>query len=224
MKKFENTAGRENKAYKKPSSTSVLCTLSLLVYLQEKKAVFSSNGIEFISAQDLGKSSGGKFYMHFEVVCFEVTCVFFLQMTLIRYWFCIVLVAIGFVAWQSRKPTSTASSTITRKFFHLLALAVYIPGIIYEPYLTHLASSVAVAAFVFIEVGFNLITINYLLTEREVLTGKYQADTLPYFPSDSEVNTARERFEIFRKDWKFEGLMMLYGFLFCNRPVGRIMP
>lgn len=74
-----------------------------------------------------------------------------IRMPLIRYWFCIVLVAIGFVAWQSRKPTSSASSTITRKFFHLLALAVYIPGIIYEPYLTHLASSVAVAAFVFIE-------------------------------------------------------------------------
>ena len=83
---------------------------------------------------------------------------FFLQIPLIRYWFCIVLVAIGFVAWQSRKATSSASSTITRKFFHLLALAVYIPGIIYEPYLTHLASSVAVAAFVFIEVGFTLIT------------------------------------------------------------------
>ena len=133
-------------------------------------------------------------------------------MPLVRYWFCIVLVAIGFVAWQSWKPTSTASSTITRKFFHLLALAVYIPGIIYEPYLTHLASSVAVAAFVFIEVGFNLITINYLLTEREVLTGKYQTDTFPYFPSDSEVNNTARETESSR--------LMLYDFLLCNRPVG----
>ena len=111
--------------------------------------------------QDVGNlETCGKGYKRFEVVCFEITCLgfLFLQMPLIRYWFCIVLVAIGFVAWQSRKPKSSASSTITRKFFHLLALAVYIPGIIHEPYLMHLGSSVAVAAFVFIEVGFNLIT------------------------------------------------------------------
>lgn len=76
-------------------------------------------------------------------------------MPLIRYWFCIVLVAIGFVAWKSlrQQPTPSASSTITRKVFHLLALAIYIPGVVYEPYLTHLASSVAIAAFIFIEVG-----------------------------------------------------------------------
>ncbi|KAJ7385455.1 hypothetical protein OS493_016539 [Desmophyllum pertusum] len=75
----------------------------------------------------------------------------YIRLPLIRYWLCIVLVAVGFVAWQSRQPTSSASTTITRKCFHLLALAIYIPGVIYEPYLTHLASSVAVAAFIFIE-------------------------------------------------------------------------
>ncbi|KAL9986140.1 hypothetical protein ACROYT_G000230 [Oculina patagonica] len=75
----------------------------------------------------------------------------YIRIPLIRYWFCIVLVAIGFVAWQNRRLTSSSSSTITRKFFHLLALAIYIPGVVYEPYLTHLASSIAVAAFIFIE-------------------------------------------------------------------------
>ena len=37
---------------------------------------------------------------------------------------------------------------------------------------------------------------NYLLTESKVLTGKSQTKTLPHLPSDSEVNTARPRFEI----------------------------
>ena len=29
---------------------------------------------------------------------------------------------------------------------------------------------------------------NYLMTESEVITGKSQTETLPYWPSDSEVN------------------------------------
>lgn len=73
------------------------------------------------------------------------------RLPLIAYWFCVVTVAVGFVAWKSKHPRTNASSTIVRKCFHLLALAIYIPGVIYEPYLTHLASSVAVAAFIFIE-------------------------------------------------------------------------
>ena len=32
---------------------------------------------------------------------------------------------------------------------------------------------------------------NYLLTEKEVLMGKSQIETLPYWPSDSEVNSTR---------------------------------
>lgn len=82
-------------------------------------------------------------------------CLYFLQMPLVRYWFCVVFVAVGFVAWKSlrRQSSPNASGTITRKVFHLLALAIYIPGVIYEPNITHLASSVAVAAFLFIEVS-----------------------------------------------------------------------
>jgi len=75
----------------------------------------------------------------------------YVRLPLIQYWFCVVFVAIGFVAWKSRHPRSNASSTVVRKCFHLLALAVYIPGVVYEPYVTHLASSVAVAAFIFVE-------------------------------------------------------------------------
>ena len=38
--------------------------------------------------------------------------------------------------------------------------------------------------------------INYLLTESEVFTGKYETEAFLYWPNDSEVNTARPRFDI----------------------------
>ena len=38
--------------------------------------------------------------------------------------------------------------------------------------------------------------INYLLTESEVFTGKYETEAFLYWPSDSQVNTARPRFDI----------------------------
>ena len=41
---------------------------------------------------------------------------------------------------------------------------------------------------------------DYLLTESEVFTEKSKTETLPYWPGDSEINTAKLRFEIF--PWK----------------------
>ena len=43
----------------------------------------------------------------------------------------------------------------------------------------------------------DIVMTNYLLTESEVFAEKSQTETLPYWPSDSEVNTARLRFDIF---------------------------
>ena len=42
-----------------------------------------------------------------------------------------------------------------------------------------------------------MFSFNYLLTKIEVFTGKCQTVTLPYGPSNGEVNTARPRFEVF---------------------------
>ena len=52
---------------------------------------------------------------------------------------------------------------------------------------------------------------NYLLTESEVFTGKFQTETLPCWPSDSKVNTGGPRFEISRKDRKFEVNKLFIG-------------
>ena len=73
-------------------------------------------------------------------------------MTLVVYWFCVVIIAVCFVAWKNRYSREHFSTTVVRKWFHVLALAIYIPGVVCEPYVTHLASSVAVAAFIFVEV------------------------------------------------------------------------
>ena len=42
---------------------------------------------------------------------------------------------------------------------------------------------------------------NYLLTQSEVFMGKSQTEILQYRPSNSEVNTARFRCEIFPLRW-----------------------
>ena len=64
-----------------------------------------------------------------------------------------MLVAITVVVWKSScSKTTIQTSTSIRKYFHALALAVYLPGIYLDPSMTHLASSVAAAAFIFTEV------------------------------------------------------------------------
>ena len=42
--------------------------------------------------------------------------------------------------------------------------------------------------------------INYLITESEVVTGKSQTEGLPYWPSDSEVNTVGRGLRFSRND------------------------
>lgn len=41
---------------------------------------------------------------------------------------------------------------------------------------------------------------NYLITESEVVTGKSQTDALPYWPSESEVNTVDRGLRFSRND------------------------
>ncbi|KXJ11908.1 Dolichol kinase [Exaiptasia diaphana] len=68
---------------------------------------------------------------------------------LVGYWSCIVLLSIMIVV--SKNWNNTQTTTVTRKYFHVLAIAVFLPGIMLESKLTHLAASVALAAFIFIE-------------------------------------------------------------------------
>ena len=47
---------------------------------------------------------------------------------------------------------------------------------------------------------FGLFIINYLMTGSEVGTGKSQTEGLPYWPSDSEVNTVGRDLRFPRND------------------------
>ena len=60
---------------------------------------------------------------------------------------------------------------------------------------------------------------NYFFTERELFTGKFQSEILPYEPSDSKVNKARPRLT-----FKVNNLFTIWPFAWllqvCNRLVG----
>ncbi|XP_014219161.1 dolichol kinase [Copidosoma floridanum] len=85
-------------------------------------------------------------------LCWIFTFVFNSQAKIILfiYWAVCLLLAIIFGTYQTLKQTH--ASTSIRKIFHLLAVLVYIPGLICEPTLLYLASGMVLAFFSMIEV------------------------------------------------------------------------
>lgn len=73
-----------------------------------------------------------------------------LQIILIGYWIICLLLGITVVTYQIL--INLQATTSTRKMFHLLAVLVYIPGLIYERTLLYLASGIIMGLFVFLEV------------------------------------------------------------------------
>ncbi|XP_022201193.2 dolichol kinase [Nilaparvata lugens] len=69
---------------------------------------------------------------------------------LVLYWLLCCVIAVLVVIVQV--SAGYKSSTITRKTFHVLALAVFLPGFIYRPCLLYLASGVLFALFVVLEI------------------------------------------------------------------------
>ncbi|XP_012281810.1 dolichol kinase [Orussus abietinus] len=68
---------------------------------------------------------------------------------MIVYWALCLLLGISAITY--RILSNIHASTSARKSFHLLAVAVYIPGLIMEPTLLYLASGVIMALFVLLE-------------------------------------------------------------------------
>ncbi|XP_028399200.1 dolichol kinase-like isoform X2 [Dendronephthya gigantea] len=78
------------------------------------------------------------------------------RIRLIIYWFAIVLLSFAVVVWKSsyhekKDDRPLTPNIIVRKIFHILAVAIFIPGILYDPSLLHMCSSVATSLFLFIE-------------------------------------------------------------------------
>ncbi|XP_004613333.1 dolichol kinase [Sorex araneus] len=75
---------------------------------------------------------------------------------LLAYWSLLAALACLVVLYQNAKRSSAESKkhqapTITRKYFHFIVVATYIPGIIFDRPLLYVAATVCLAVFIFLE-------------------------------------------------------------------------
>ncbi|XP_067666276.1 dolichol kinase-like isoform X2 [Haliotis asinina] len=73
------------------------------------------------------------------------------RVSLLMYWMVCSVVAAVFSLWQGSDTEGDRSNTITRKSFHLVIVAVYIPGLIVDAQFLHLASVCAGAFLLLLE-------------------------------------------------------------------------
>ncbi|XP_061460512.1 dolichol kinase [Rhineura floridana] len=74
---------------------------------------------------------------------------------LLAYWTLLAALACAMVLYQNTKRSSGSkkhqASTITRKYFHFVVVATYIPGLIYDRHLLYVAAVVCLAVFILLE-------------------------------------------------------------------------
>ncbi|XP_064620689.1 dolichol kinase-like isoform X2 [Lineus longissimus] len=72
---------------------------------------------------------------------------------LIGYWLLGTMIAVSIVMVYNMHPShkSAGVSTAVRKYFHIVAMAIYIPGLFYDPELLRLSSCIALAIFICLE-------------------------------------------------------------------------
>ncbi|XP_072518030.1 dolichol kinase [Salminus brasiliensis] len=77
------------------------------------------------------------------------------RLWLLAYWSVLAMVAVGVVLRQNGRRTGSSkklqASTTVRKYFHLLVVLVFAPGLALDRALLHLAAVVCLAAFLFLE-------------------------------------------------------------------------
>lgn len=83
-----------------------------------------------------------------------------LQIAIILYWTICILLSIFKIIYQILSKSQATTST--RKYFHIAAVFVYIPGIIYDPLLLYFASGMILILFIIIEVLIIIVHISYL--------------------------------------------------------------
>ncbi|KAM6182083.1 dolichol kinase [Erethizon dorsatum] len=75
---------------------------------------------------------------------------------LLAYWSLLAILACLVVLYQNAKRSSSESKkhqapAITRKYFHFIVVATYIPGIMFDRLLLYVAATVCLAVFIFLE-------------------------------------------------------------------------
>lgn len=78
------------------------------------------------------------------------------RLCLLAYWSLLAAFACLVVVCQNAKRSSSESKkhqapTITRKYFHFIVVATYVPGIIFDRPLLYVAATVCLAVFIFLE-------------------------------------------------------------------------
>ncbi|XP_063172603.1 dolichol kinase [Candoia aspera] len=77
------------------------------------------------------------------------------RVRLLAYWTLLATLACAVVVYQNIKRSSGSkkhqASTITRKYFHFIVVATYVPGLIYDRQLLHVAAVICLAVFVLLE-------------------------------------------------------------------------
>ncbi|XP_015118179.1 dolichol kinase isoform X1 [Diachasma alloeum] len=71
------------------------------------------------------------------------------RVLIIVYWTVCLILGAGLLSYQIQSDSQ--ASTVRRKGFHLLAVLVYIPGLLWEPTLLYLASGVIMGVFMMME-------------------------------------------------------------------------
>ncbi|GLH04860.1 Dolichol kinase [Gryllus bimaculatus] len=161
---FSSTENIRNTYYKAPEQDTEIATLILQVGLLGVFAICAT--LYFIPAS----RSAGPFYgvvfgilflivipsLHFLLGRSPVLWIIFLiwndnlkTVWLVGYWMLCVCAATIAVAYQIQKGQQ--ASTSVRKYFHILAVAVYFPGLVTACCLLYLATAVVLALFVVLE-------------------------------------------------------------------------
>lgn len=83
-----------------------------------------------------------------------------LQIALILYWTICILLCIFKIIYQILSKSQ--ATTTNRKYFHIVAVFVYIPGMIYDPSFLYFASGMILILFIIIEVLIIIVHISYL--------------------------------------------------------------
>lgn len=77
------------------------------------------------------------------------------RVNLLAYWSLLAASACTVVLYQSTKRSSGSkkhqASTVTRKYFHFIVVSTYVPGLIYDRQLLHIAAVVCLAVFILLE-------------------------------------------------------------------------
>ncbi|XP_057675089.1 dolichol kinase [Corythoichthys intestinalis] len=77
------------------------------------------------------------------------------RLELVAYWAFLCLAAAGVVLLQNRRRPAGSekrqASTTVRKYFHVIAVATFVPGLLYDRRLLHVASAGCLAVFLFLE-------------------------------------------------------------------------